>query len=58
MRERKSRSFNPLILDPEDYELLGEDEFLGLDDLEEGDPQYEHLSYGSRRKKPQINSDY
>lgn len=58
MRDRKSNSFNPLVLDPEDYEPLLDEDYPGFDQLEEGDPEFEFLSNGSRRRKPQINPDF
>lgn len=48
---------NPLVLD-EDYDKLFDEDFIGLEDLEESDAEFEQLSYGGRRRKPQINSDF
>lgn len=49
MSDRKR--FNPLVLDPNDYEKLFDNEFVE-DDLDERAEEYETLSYGARRKKP------
>ena len=48
---------NPLILD-DDYEKLFDEDFVSKEDLEESDPEYDYLSYGSRRKKPMNYSDF
>lgn len=56
MTDRKPRR-NPLIVD-DDYDKLYDDDQVSLEDLEESDPEFEPLSYGSRRRKPQINSDF
>ena len=58
MRERKPRPYNPLVIDPEDYEALLDEDYPGWESLEEGDPEFEFLSNGSRRRKPQINPDF
>lgn len=58
MRDRKVRPFNPLVLDPDDCEGLIDEDYVRLEDLEESDQEYEYLSSGSRRRRPQINSDF
>lgn len=54
-----NKRFNPLVLDPENYDQLFDSPFT--DDGDEEKPQgtevYEPLSYGARRKKP-IRTDY
>lgn len=43
--------FNPLVLDPDDYERLFDEDFTE-EKLEEKNDEYEHLSWGARRKRP------
>jgi hypothetical protein len=50
------RRFNPLVLDPDDYEKLFDDEF-GEEEVDDRKELYEPLSYGARRKKPAIDPD-
>jgi hypothetical protein len=54
MIDRKRR--NPLIIDPDDYEKLFDDEFRE-DDLDDRAEEYEVLSFGARRKKPAVDHD-
>jgi hypothetical protein len=59
MSDRRRRPFNPLDLDPEDFDrLYDEDSTVSLEDLEESDSEYDYLSGGARRRKPQINSEF
>lgn len=52
------KRFNPLVLDPEDYDQLFDQPFSDEDDEKPtGNEVYEPLSYGARRKKP-IQNDY
>lgn len=57
MSDRKTSRRNPLIVD-DDYDKLYDDDLVGLDELDESDPEFEPLSYGGRRRKPQINPDF
>jgi hypothetical protein len=56
MSERKPPR-NPLISN-EEYDKLFDDDLVSLEELEEGDSEFEPLSYGGRRRKPQINPDF
>lgn len=55
---KKPKPFNPLVLDPDDYEKLFDDEFAPIERLEESDEEYDYLSYGSRRRKPQTRTEF
>lgn len=55
MRDRRQRPHNPLDLDLEEFDRLEEEELIRMEDLEESHPDYENLSYGSRRRKPHID---
>lgn len=47
--------FNPLVLDPDDYEKLFDEDFLDeAADFKDQD-YYENISSGARRKKPALD---
>jgi hypothetical protein len=54
-RDRDRR--NPLILDPDDYEKLGDEDFLDEETSEDRE-LYEPMDSGSRRRKPLIDTDF
>lgn len=53
MTER--RRFNPLVLNPDDYEKLFDEDFLEDADQFSDRDQYEDMSSGARRKKPALD---
>lgn len=61
MSTKQSR-FNPLVLDPDDYDKLFDEDVLALDEYErlqeKRGEEYEPLAFGARRRKPAINPDY
>lgn len=54
----KRKTFNPLVLDPDDYEKLFDEEFGPIEKLDESDDEFDYLSYGSRRRKPKISTEF
>lgn len=52
----KPRPYNPLVIDPDDYDGLFDEDYLeDADDLR--DEHYEPVSSGARRKKPSFDHD-
>lgn len=58
MTSKKHKPFNPLVLDPDDYEKLFDDEFVPIERLEESDGEFDYLSNGGRRRKPQTSTEF
>lgn len=50
------RRFNPLVLDPDNYDQLFDQDFSEEEEKPK-DEVYEPMSYGARRKRP-IQTDY
>lgn len=58
MKERRRPPFNPLVLDPTDFDRLFDEDYVSLEELDEGDSEYDYLSNGSRRRKPQTSTEF
>lgn len=57
MAERELNRRNPLVLDPDDYEKLHDEDFLD-EETSEDRVLYEPMESGSRRRKPLIDTDF
>ena len=57
MSTDRNRRFNPLVLDPDNYDRLFDEDFLTDDDILGNRDEYEPISQGVRRRKPVFESD-
>lgn len=55
MNER--RRYNPLVIDPDDYDKLFDEDYLDGGEDAENSKEFEHISDGVRRRKPAFESD-